>query len=74
MAWCRAEAAILVQAAEYKLEHAVPWQRIWMTEEVKCGQAPVDATNAQVFGKMVLKFLSALLGAVSAHFRCQETS
>lgn len=74
MAGCRAEAAILMQAAEHKLQHAVPWQRIWVAEEMECSQAPVDATNAQVFGKMVLKFLSALLGAVSAQFRCQETS
>lgn len=32
-----------------------------MVEEVQCGQAPVDATESQVFREPVLQFMSPLL-------------
>jgi hypothetical protein len=63
VAWRRAEAAILVQAAEDEVEDALWRQCIGLSKQVQSGKAPVDAAEAEVFGQVVFKFVLALLRA-----------
>jgi len=57
------KASILAQAAEDEVEHAVSRKRIRVAEEMECCQAPVDTADAQVFSKVILELISALLSA-----------
>lgn len=66
--WRSSKTAILVQTAEDEIEDPFSWQCIWMAEEMQCGQAPVDAADAEMLGEVVFKLVVALLQAsVSAH-------
>ena len=55
------ETAILVQAAEYEVQHTFAWESVRVTEEVESSETPVDAAEAEVFCEVVFEFVSALL-------------
>lgn len=60
MAGRRAEASVVAQTRERKVEHAFAGKRIGMLQEVKRDKAPVDSADSQVFGEMVLKLIATL--------------
>ena len=58
-----AKPSILAQATEDEVEHVIARKCIWMAKKMECCQTPVDAADAQVFGKVVLELISTLLSA-----------
>ena len=79
VAGCCAEAAIFVQAAEDKVEHAFSGESLRVAKEVQRCEAPVDAAQAEVFGEVVFELVAALLwvsvlvGGRKRMFRCWRT-
>jgi len=66
MSWRGTKASILPQAAEDEIQHAVSRQCVRMSEQMESCQAPVDAADAQVLGKVILQLISPLFVSVSA--------
>jgi hypothetical protein len=58
------EAAVLVEAAEDEVDHAIAWECFRMAEEMESRQSPVDAADAEVFCEMVFELVAALLLAL----------
>jgi hypothetical protein len=58
------EAAILVEATEDEVDHAIAWECFRMGQEMESCQAPVDAADAEVFCEVVFEFVAALLLAL----------
>ena len=52
--------AIVMETGEYKVKESASGQGIWMTEKVKRSNTPVDSTQAEVFGKPVIKLIFTL--------------
>lgn len=55
-----AEAAILAQTREDKLEEFCARQGVWMAQQVQRSQSPVQAVETQMLGEPVFELIFAL--------------
>lgn len=60
MTWGSTKTTVVVQAGQDKIDEFTLGQSIGLAKKIEGCQAPVDATEAQVFGEPVVELIFAL--------------
>lgn len=74
MPWSRSKSSIFMLAGEHKVDGFFARKRIWASEEVQPGQAPVNAVEPQMFCQPVFQFISSCIQALDVFdmsLRCE---
>lgn len=60
MFWSSSETAIIVLAGEDEVDCLLSGQGVWLSEQVKSSQAPIDAVQSQMLCEPVLQLILTL--------------